>query len=318
MDLKFLDLLSGKAFRPDVLDLTVPLARRFLGQKFAGVSGALGSDVEKSSPVYLKLALVEVSKKGEIKISPMEYVETRGFNAQVSVLRDFATVHGCGHAGVLLSDSVSASLTDKVPAGLDDLSLFVTLRDSPGKALGMNVDTSRHYAVLRHPKLNTSLAFSLEKRVVAGALKVVTSAMLQPVRVQCGFASLMGFVLDKYPDVFSKGDVLLVSDTGVFYLPAAPAADGVLGDWKRPSFKSGACFRDDLLDFVRSSLGVPGRGVGKLSVINVSRVDLSPVFSEFKDLEPVVFQPAGCSARISDESGSREVSFLDFKGLCHN
>jgi hypothetical protein len=295
----FVDLLTGRAFRPDPLDLMVPLHRRMSKIKFVAVSGPLGKVV--SSSMTLKLALVD-----GMKIGNPEYIEVEGQDSQTAALKSFAEANGAHYAALLLSDTAGGIIADKVSPKLTDEELQQGLTSgSPNavaKILGRNVDV-RDYAVVRHPKFNTCLAFNMDKKTKQEALKMVRNAGLEAVRTQCLPASLCRYLVDKYPNLIVKDSDLVVVDSGfVLYVSV------VNSDWSQVLVR--LILNDsEVLERLEKLLETAaGRS---LQVLNLSRENISSVLGRFKDSGVSEF-----SVPLGEMWGGASV--LEFSALCHN
>lgn len=218
------DLLQGRAFVPDPLDSTVPLARRFARRPLVAVTMARDG-----------LEAVAVTFPGGVPaFGPPETLAAGPEGADADFLRAFAERHKATECLINLTTGYTAVLSSRARRAESDEEAIQLMRDNPERLLGEPPAQGCRPSVAYHPTHNFAVVFSHKEHEINAAVSLASRAGLGVARLQCGMASLLIQILGRHwREVEPEAEILLVDRASLFYLPAGA---GLLG---RPLFDIG-------------------------------------------------------------------------------
>jgi hypothetical protein len=279
------DLLLGRAFWPDIADITVPLARRMAGRRLVVVSGQVGRPEAK----WLKLTGLSVSVSGEVTVGPLHYAACLNEAAQIAEIRAFATSFQAEAVAVSLVCALLSRVSQRVSADLRNRRLLEALNRDGGRVFGWPGEPGLVWSCVCHPKLSSAVTAKIDRKLVQAAQRVCRKAGLSCVRVQVPMLSILQCVTMRSFDLVSGPDFLAVGDDWAFYLPV------VEGDWPLPlegraEIRGGS---KGVFDCISSLLRRDGRRLDSVVLVDASVHGAAGFLRrEFASLN-VVVPPAG-------------------------
>jgi hypothetical protein len=219
-----LDLALGRAFVPDPLDATVPLARRFARRPLVAVT------VYKDGYEFVPVSFAG----GRPVFGEAQACAAGGEDADADALRSFADRHKARECVVNLATGYTAVLSSRTRRPESDEEAILLMRDSPERLLGEAPAHGCRPSIVYHPTHNFAVVFSHKESDIATAVTLVQKAGLGLARLQCGMSSLLGALVGNFwPEVCPEAELLLVDRSSLFFLPIG---EGTLG---RPLFDVG-------------------------------------------------------------------------------
>lgn len=220
---KIVELINGRAFRPDTIDPGKPMRERFGFGKNRSVAAF------SFSPERIKAATITFGKEG-VSFSAPGFVKNDPLSMDF-VIR-YAKEARCTEAAALVSYSWFAEKQDTAFRGSDEERNFL-LRENPRELMQRSPDADVAYALVSHPRRNQSVLFSYTKTVLARAIEPLTKTSLAVCRVQPGCYSLFNYIVNqRFDEVFPGNDLLIVDDCGLLLVMEQD------GDWQEITFKS--------------------------------------------------------------------------------
>jgi hypothetical protein len=218
------DLALGRAFVPDPLDSTVPLARRFARRPLVAVT------VYKDG-----FEAVPVTFSGPNPVfGHAETCQAGSEDADAAFLRSFAERHKAKECLINLTTGYTAILSSRTRRPESDEEAILLMRDSPERLLGEPPAQGCQHSLAYHPTHNFAVVFAHKENEISAAVGLASRANLGLARLQCGMASLLINVIGRFwSEVGQESEILLVDRTSLFYLPVAE------GSFGRPLFDIG-------------------------------------------------------------------------------
>jgi len=252
-----LDLLLGRAFVPDPLDSTVPLARRFLKRPLIAVT--MAKDGFEAQPVTFP--------GGVPTFGPAEIFVAAGEGADAAFLRALAERYKANECLINLTTGYTAVLSSRTRRPDSDEESILLMRDNPERLLGEPPAQGCRPSVAYHPTHNFAVVFSHKEHEINAAVSLASRAGLGLARLECGMASLLIYLLGNFwSEVGKEAEILLVDRTSLFYVPVA---EGSLG---RPLFDIGLK-ETALRQAIAERIGKLKAG-GKVILVDMSALDV--------------------------------------------
>jgi hypothetical protein len=218
------DLALGRAFAPDPLDSTVPLARRFAGRPLVAVT--MFKDGYEAQLVTFSGS---TPRFGHAETCPAGSEE-----ADAAFLQAFAERHKAKECLINLTTGYSAILSSRTRRPESDEEAIMLMRDSPERLLGEPPAQGCQHSLAYHPTHNFAVVFAHKENEIGAAVGLASRASLGLARLHCGMASLLINVIGRFwSEVGQESEILLVDRTSLFYLPVAE------GSFGRPLFDIG-------------------------------------------------------------------------------
>jgi hypothetical protein len=283
----FFDLCSFAAFKPDKMDVRVPLALRFKGERILGVSlGNLG----------LKTAILDFASSGELSIVDPQWEPLGAPDFDQPLVQDRLRSSKLHYILGLTTGSVQVAVPRaKVERGTD-LQTQELLATEPQTFLGKPRELVNLYSLVFAPKApNTNYTmFIYPKKTIVDFCERMGIASASIARVQSGVSAILRYILET--NQLKEGSDLLIVDQGVFchvqfenYM--------VLNAYVRVS-------TGELISNVTTFLERTVRRDFSLTVVNTTTVDLKvPLQEKFRSLQ----------FSFIEEPKAGEISTLEFK-----
>ena len=258
-----LDLALGRAFTPDPIDTSVPLARRFARRPLVAVT--IHKDGFEAAAVTFEGG---VPVLGESVFKP-----TGGEDVDAPALRSIADRFKAADCVINLATSYTAVLSSRARRPESDEEAILLMRDNPERILGeAPVQGSRH-SVAFHPTHNYAVVFAHKDTEIAAAANLAAKAELGVARLQCGTSSLLIHLIgNHWEELGREAEILLLDRSSLFYMPVSE------GSFGRPLFDVG--LREAALArAVTERIGKLKPG-GRLILVNSSPLDVEAMIRD--------------------------------------
>ncbi|MDR1281111.1 MAG: hypothetical protein LBK99_09855 [Opitutaceae bacterium] len=230
-----MELLNGRAFRPDTIDPGKPMRERF--GSGSGFGSGFGFEFKKNRPVAafsfsperIKAVTITYGKEG-VSLSAPRFAKNDPQSAEF--VARYARDARATEAAALVSYGWLAEKQDTAFRGPDEERNFL-LRENPRELMQRSPDAGVAYALVSHPRRNQSVLFNYTRTALARAIEPLTQTSLAVCRVQPGCYSLFNYIVSgRFDEVFPGNDLLVVDDCGIFLVMEQD------GDWQEIAFKS--------------------------------------------------------------------------------
>jgi hypothetical protein len=219
-----IDLVLGRAFAPDPIDTSVPLARRFAKRPLLAVT--IFKDGIEAVAVTFSGA---VPRFGEAAFNP-----TGGEDVDATFLRTMADRHKARECLLNLATGYTAVLSSRAARPESEEEAILLMRDNPERILGEPPTQGCRHSLAFHPTHNFAVVFAHRENEVNMAVALAAKAELGIARLHCGMSSLLIHILgNHWSEVGREAELLFVDRGSLFYLPVG---EGSMG---RPLFDVG-------------------------------------------------------------------------------
>ena len=260
-----IDLALGRAFTPDPIDTSVPLARRFAQRPLIAVT--IYKDGFEAAAISFASG---VPSFGELTFTP-----TGGEDVDGAFLRSFAERHKAGECLINLATGYTAVLSSRARRPETDEEAILLMRDNPERILGEPPMQGCRHSLAFHPTHNFAVVFAHRENEINTAVALAAKAELGVARIQCGMSSLLMHLFGNYwSEVGQEAELLFVDRSSLFYLPVG---EGSLG---RPLFDVG--LKETALHEAITERASKLKAGGKLILVNSSGLDVESMIREHR------------------------------------
>jgi len=258
-----IDLALGRAFTPDPIDTSVPLARRFARRPLLAVT--IYKDGFEAAPVSFADG---VPSFGEASFSP-----TGGEDVDGALLRSLAERHKAGECLLNLATGYTAVLSSRARRPESDEEAILLMRDNPERILGEPPMQGCRHSVAFHPTHNFAVVFAHREHEINTAVGLAAKAELGVARMQCGMSSLLMHLFGNFwAEVGPEAELLFVDRSSLFYMAVG---EGTLG---RPLFDVG--LKEAALNQAITERAGKLKAGGRLILVNSSGLDVESTIRE--------------------------------------
>lgn len=312
--MNILELLTFRAFRPDPLDVTVPLLERMKGSRFVAVSGNVAG-----KNCRLKSVLVTVSPAGVPTFSKLNVFASASEDTTKQYILDLCDSFETRNVAILNSGILKKIvISDKVApfSEVSNLEALELLRRNPTKLLSVTREADTLYSVVRHPTLQSALVFEDQRPGLVSFLDTLRNAGVSLLRVQCTLCSVLQYILDVYPEfIIGDSDLVVLDPVSPIWL-FVDSGDWVVQPILKPLVNMAGGSAPEvpltrLIESVLKSAATRGMRSCPVNVSTLMKSDIFDVYTEAKSEVPNL-------KYIFKDDFIEKDSILDFNALCHN
>lgn len=258
-----IDLALGRAFTPDPIDTSVPLALRFAKRPLLAVT--IYKDGLEAVPITFQA--------GAPSFGQAAYAATGGEDVDANFLGTLAERLKARDCLINLATGYTAVLSSRAARPESDEEAILLMRDNPERILGEPPAQGCRHSVAFHPTHNFAVVFAHRESEINLAISLAAKAELSVARLQCGMSSLLMSILgNHWTAVGQEAEVLFVDRGSVFTLPVG---QGSLG---RPLFDIG--LKEGPLKQAIAERVAKLRAGGKVVLVNPGGIDVEAMIRE--------------------------------------
>lgn len=217
---KFFHVITGRAFKWDPLDETVPLHLRFMNRKICVCS--IGY-----KHIILGTAHFSAGNKSRpfgLQISDIKEVEVTGPIADMakSAVKEYCAPRKLAFAAALCSEEWTCARKENHTFTRSDYEKFMALRSVPTEVIGDRADPNSMYCLINNPSFNTSLVFTFNNfnNRWSQCEEYFAQTDVTLVRLQSGCATMLDYLVHYEKDRLTEISSLLIIDRHAFlFLP---------------------------------------------------------------------------------------------------
>ncbi len=258
-----IDLLLGRAFAPDPIDTSVPLARRFAKRPLLAVT--IYKDGVEAVPVSFSGS---APRFGAAVFNP-----TGGEDVDATFLRTMADRCKARECLLNLATGYTAVLSSRATRPDSEEEAILLMRDNPDRILGEPPTQGCRHSLAFHPTHNFAVVFAHRESEINTAVSLAAKAELGIARLHCGMSSLLIYLLgNHWSEAGREAELLFVDRGSLFHLPVG---EGSLG---RPLFDVG--LKEAALNqAIAERVGKLKPG-GRVILVNSSGIDIESMIRE--------------------------------------